>query len=167
MADTKYLEALIDAIKFVYERSDGYFKTTEGRERSMVFRIAHHLAHNIENKEVFVDIEPTRCERKTKRDSEGNPIIPDLIIHKRIDTGYVAVEFKCSRRYWKNDFNKLKCLTTPEEQRENDNSSTPHYEIGVFVYLTNEIKNIEINIFTDGCENTELTDQYQNKFKEK
>jgi hypothetical protein len=69
MADTKYLEALIEAIKFVYERSDGYFKTTEGRERSMVFRIAHHLAHNIENKEVFVDIEPTRCERKTKRDS--------------------------------------------------------------------------------------------------
>lgn len=159
--NTTYLEALVDAIHFTYKeslQSQNYFGITNGRERSMVFRIAHHLAEDIEKHGAFVDIEPTRCEGRvkrkpqTKRDSEGNPIIPDLIIHKRIDTGFVAVEFKCYRnkREWQKDFDKLKCLTVPKKLRENNNSSTPHYELGVFVYLTNNKDDIQIRIYENG-----------------
>lgn len=153
MADTKYLDALLDAIKRTYDesvQSKNYFGITNGRERSMVFRIAHHLARDIENDNVFVDIEPTRCEGKVKRNEEGKPIIPDLIIHKRINTGYVAVEFKCAKNYWKNDFKKLKCITTPKEQRKNSNTSTPYYKLGVFVYLTNNKDDIQIRIYENG-----------------
>lgn len=166
MADTKYLDALLDAIKRTYDesiQSKNYFGITNGRERSMVFRIAHHLARDIENKEVFVDTEPTRCEGRvkrkpqTKRNNEGKPIIPDLIIHKRIDTGYVAVEFKCSTSNWYRDYKKLKYLTSKD--------SKPHYELGVFVYLANNMQDIEIKIFKDGLENTEMTNLYQNKFR--
>lgn len=167
MADKKYLEALIAAIKFVYEYSDGYFKTTEGRERSMVFRIAHHLANQIEGEGIFVDIEPTRCEDDVKRMSAiktnetGNKIVPDLIIHKRKSTGYLVVEFKCYYDIYgrQNDFNKLVYLTKK--------GNRPHYKFGIFVYLTNKFENIEIHIFTDGCENTKLTDLYRRNFMEK
>ena len=167
MADTKYLEALIEAIKFVYERSDGYFKTTEGRERSMVFRIAHHLANQIEGEGLFVDIEPTRCEDDVKRmlaiktNEIGAKIVPDLIIHKRKSISYLVAEFKCyyDSDDWQKDFDKLVDLTKK--------GNIPHYEFGTFVYLTNKFENIEIHIFKDGCENTKLTKIYQEKFKEK
>lgn len=145
MTDTIYLETLIEAIRTTYEESEqsqNYFGITNGRERSMVFRIAHHLAKYIENGNIFVDIEPTRCEGDVKRNENGPPIRPDLIIHKRIDTGYLAVEFKCAKNYWKNDFKKLEYLTTKD--------SKPHYELGVFVYLTNDLKNVQIRIYENG-----------------
>ncbi len=172
MADTQYLDDLIDAIKFVYERSDGYFKTTEGRERSMVFRIAHRLANQIEGEGLFVDIEPTRCNgiKKTcqhEDDNKEHHIYPDLIIHKRNAEGCLVAEFKCSTDRWEHDEHKLECLTTPRLQRENRSISTPFYRYGAFVYLTNKFENIEIHIFKDGCENTKLTKIYQEKFKEK
>ena len=97
-------EQLRKAIKYVYRNEHEYFRTTDGRERSMVFRIAHRLANQLErergeNKEkIFVDIEATRCEQCSKRDSDGNIIIPDLIVHLRDGTSYLVVEFKCGNR---------------------------------------------------------------------
>lgn len=157
MADTTYLKALISAICATYEeskQSQNYFEITNGRERSMVFRIAYHLARDIEDGDVFVDIEPTRCEggvkRKpqTKRNEKGKPIRPDLVIHKRVDTGYLAVEFKCYKREteWSKDFKKLEYLTSKY--------SKPHYELGAFIYLTNNRNDLQIRIYENGTDVT-------------
>lgn len=152
-----YLEALVDAIKFVYNNSDGYFKSTSGRERSMVFRIAHRLANQIEGEGVFVDLEPTKCNHacqicQPKEDDEGHHIIPDLIIHRRIRPGYLVAEFKCSPNKWEHDCDKLKDLTTPHIKRNDIDHprNTPHYELGVFVYLSNRPKEVQITVFARG-----------------
>ena len=154
MTDTTYLKALVEAIKFIYNHSGDYFVSTEGRERSMVFRIAHRLANKIEGKyeDTFVDLEPTKCNGicKTCRhehDGKEHRIYPDLIIHQRNITGYMVVEFKCSEQEWEHDENKLKCLTTP---KENNNRSTPFYKLGAFVYLANDLKNVQIRIYENG-----------------
>ncbi len=150
MAETTYLKALVESIKFIYNHSGDYFVSTEGRERSMVFRIAHRLANKIEGKyeDTFVDLEPTRCEGDVKRNENGKPIRPDLVIHKRVDTGYLAVEFKCYKREteWSKDFKKLEYLTSKY--------SNPHYELGAFVYLTNNINDIQIKIYENGTDVT-------------
>lgn len=176
MTNRLFLNDLIESIRFVYNNSNEYFASTNGRERSIVFRIAHHLASEIENKKdfkyknTFVDIEPTRCENNVKKminpktDKKEKPIIPDLVIHKRFDVGYLVVEFKCTKRNWNNDFDKLMCLTTSKELRVSK-LSTPYYKLGAFVYLTNKLEDIKIKIFQNGRENEKLTEEYQSKFK--
>ena len=142
-----YLVALVDAIKFVYNNSDGYFKSTSGRERSMVFRIAHRLANQIEGEGVFVDIEPTKCNDACKvchceEDDEEHRIVPDLIIHHRNRQGYLVAEFKCSPDNWDHDYEKLINLTKTNHR--------PHYELGIFVYLSNHINKVQITVFARG-----------------
>ena len=169
MAETTYLKALVESIKFIYNHSGDYFVSTEGRERSMVFRIAHRLANKIEGKyeDTFVDLEPTKCNGRCKtcrheHDGKEHRIYPDLIIHQRNITGYMVVEFKCSEQKWEHDENKLKCLTTP---KENNNRSTPFYKLGAFVYLANELQDIEIHIYKNGKKDENLTKEYQIKLK--
>ena len=161
-----YLEALLDAIKFVYSHSGEYFRSTSGRERSMVFRIAHHLANKIEGEGVFVDLEPTKCNGINKTcqyedENKEHRIIPDLIIHRRIRPGYLVAEFKCSPDNWEHDYDKLEKLTTTLAQRRNDTNATytgtPYYELGVFVYLKNYSKEVKIDVFAHGKKQATLS----------
>lgn len=158
----RYLEELMNSVRYVYEKSGDYFTSTKGRERSMVFRIAHRLAPRIEGEGVFVDIEATRCNDDVKRCQNSDSIRPDMIIHERNSTGYIVAEFKCYHdgAAWIHDFSKLEYLTTPKDQRENSNSSTPYYKLGLFIYLTDAEQDIQVRLYENG-ENVTDRNPYQ------
>ena len=89
-----YANELFNAIDDFYKTVDEheYFTEVEGRERGIVFRIAHILANKIEEKGVYVDCEANRCNGHSKIMPSNNIlqkliktefITPDLIIHKR------------------------------------------------------------------------------------
>ena len=145
------LEEFKSAIKKVYDCSDGYFSPTKGRERSIVFRVAHHLANQIEEKlKLFVDIEATRCNGMTKS-ANGIIIVPDLIVNERRGSSRIVEKFKCTRNLQKKtkDCNKLKLFTNLNK----DNALSkccPTYELGAFVYLGNTLDKVEITLFQNG-----------------
>ena len=59
-----YANELFNAIDDFYKTEDEYkyFAEVEGRERGIVFRIAHILANRLERKyNVYVDCEANRC----------------------------------------------------------------------------------------------------------
>ena len=152
MEDITVFGALKDAIRTVYLESGSYFKPTKGRERSIVFRIAHELANRIEDKlNLHVDIEPTRCNGITKR-AEAI-IVPDLVVHKRGGKGHLAVEFKCTHNISdkEHDCAKLSLLTL-EQKDYALKKCCPTYNFGAFVYLANTLDKVEITIFVNGCE---------------
>lgn len=154
------LEEFKSAIKKVYDCSDGYFSPTKGRERSMVFRVAHHLANQIEEKlKLFVDIEATRCNGIAKRANvkriiyNETIVVPDLIVHERKGKGYLVVEFKCHKdsEEKKHDCNKLKIFTTLVKDKDLS-KCCPTYELGAFVYLGDTLDKVEITLFQNGAE---------------
>lgn len=165
-----YLEALKQAVIKTYresQESNNYFCPTTGREQSIVFRIAHILANDIENHDIFVDIEPTRCSENESgiRDpklmivnsKKSTSIRPDLIVHQRDGHGYLAVEFKCSNRCWDNDYKKLKYLTSRD--------ADPRADIGVFMYLTSDGMRIETKVYKNGHEDEKLSESYQEQLR--
>ena len=152
MNDVTILEAFKIAIIKAYKESEDYFNPTNGRERSMVFRIAHHLARDIEKElDMFVDIEATRCNGRVKR-IIGNTIArPDLIVHKREGKGYFVAEFKCNKNSTQKlyDYAKLSAFTFKDKPKYLANCC-PTYEMGAFVYLGNRIDDIRITLFENG-----------------
>ena len=149
------LECLKTSIRDVYKKEKDYFTPIRGRERDIVFRIAHILANKIEkNREntehIFVDIEANRCNECIKTNIQGEKIVPDLIIHVRNGTSYVVAEFKCSARDETEDKKKLKDMTTVEKSREQEDSKCPHYDLGVFIHLMDE--EVEYTLFENGKE---------------
>lgn len=164
MDDNMYLISLLEAVRFVYCNSGNYFSKSSGRERSMVFRIAHRLANVIEGEGIFVDIEATRCNYDTKRIGYKR-IIPDLIVHKRFGQNILVAEFKCDKNNWDNDFEKLSNLTQYPRQNENKSRNMPYYKLGIFVYLGDYLKDVHVIIYKNG---KNVTDNYvfQNILKE-
>jgi hypothetical protein len=150
--DTKILDFFKMAIIKAYKESDDYFKPTEGRERSMVFRVAHHLASDIEKElEVFVDIEATRCNGRSKRDDNNAIVVPDLVIHQRRGKGYFVAEFKCNRKRAEKDHDYAKLsIFTLKNKPKYLKACCPSYEMGAFVYLGNHIDDIRITLFENG-----------------
>lgn len=153
------LELLQDSIREVYKNEHDYFKIANGQhrhERQIVFRIAHILANKIEEAKkligeegkIFVDFEPNRFGNKVKRTPDGKTIIPDVIIHERKGNGYFVVEFKHEGLDEKHDFKKLKQLTTPKEEREEDWKKYPFYKLGIFVRLKDS--DTEYTLFKNG-----------------
>ena len=155
-----YANELFDAIDEFYKTEDDYFAKVDGREQSVVFRIAHILANKIclERNEVFVDCEANRCNGDSKRVPansfwkellKAEFITPDLIIHKRNGKSYIAVEFKTSKRDMKHDYEKLAFLTA--DKGEYLNGSFPTYDLGLSILLgNNKIK--EVKCFVNGKE---------------
>lgn len=153
MEDICIIKELKKAIKDVYKDSEGYFCPTKGRERSMVFRIAHHLANQIETKtDIFVDIEATRCNGRTKRGDCEAIVKPDLIVHKRGGHGLLVAEFKCDRSSAKKNYDcaKLEFFTMDKRQSKYMKLSCPTYDLGAFVYLGNSLSDVEITLFANG-----------------
>jgi hypothetical protein len=152
MADTKYLEALIDAIKFVYEDEHQYFDKLKGCEQAVEFRIAHRMANFIESAEpdVNVDCEIRKCNGILKFAEKR----PDIVVHKRKNIGYLVVEIKCDRRNRNNDFEKLELFTLVNKPNI-FSTNVPTYELGVFVYLTDKLNDIEFRIYENGIDTTE------------
>ena len=150
--DTKILDLFKVAIIKAYKESDDYFNPTEGRERSMVFRIGHHLASDIEKElEVFVDVEATRCNGTSKRDNNEAIVVPDLVIHQRGGKGYFVAEFKCNRKKTEKDHDYAKLsIFTLKNKPKYLKACCPSYEIGAFVYLGNHIDDIRITLFENG-----------------
>ncbi len=153
MIGISILEALKHAINKTYEESDDYFNPSRGRERSMVFRIAHHLAMEIEERSnLFVDIEATRCNGAVKRLYGTNSIVrPDLIVHERNGKGYLVAEFKCNKNSAekREDYAKLSLFTYKNKPKPLANNC-PTYEIGIFVYLGCHEKDVRITLFNNG-----------------
>ena len=155
---TEVLSILKTTIEEFYKNEKDYFSFVRGRERSIVFRIAHKLADKIENEIklaennelIFVDIETNRCNGKIKRNSIGDIIRPDLCVHKRNGTGYLVAEFKCCNTSSVNDFTKLELLTLPKEKYTNLNRCCPSYQLGVFVRLKDN--EVQLITFKDGKE---------------
>ena len=154
-----YANILFDAIKEFYEKEKDYFYPAEGRERGIVFRIAHILSNRLENKySVYVDCEANRCNGDSKRVPansfwrellKAEFITPDLIIHKRNGESYVAVEFKTSPRNMKHDYEKLAFLTA--DKGKYLNGSFPTYDLGLSILLGNDgIR--EVKCFVNGKE---------------
>ena len=131
------LEYFKTSIMDVYKKEKDYFTPISGRERDIVFRIAHSLANKIEgNENIYVDIEANRCNGDVKRNTERKTISPDLIIHKREGTGYLVAEFKCgNNNNPKKDFAKLELLTMDKKEHPNLKGDAPTYLQGVFVHL--------------------------------
>lgn len=150
--DTKILDLFKVAIIKAYKESDDYFNPTEGRERSMVFRIGHHLASDIEKElEVFVDVEATRCNGTSKRDNNEAIVVPDLVIHQRGGKGYFVAEFKCNRKKAEKDHDYAKLsIFTLKNKPKYLKACCPTYEMGAFVYLGNRIDDIRITLFENG-----------------
>ena len=146
-----YAKELFNAIDEFYKTEDEYeyFVKVDGRERGIVFRIAHILANRLEKKyNVYVDCEANRCNGDVKCIDICKPIL-DLIIHKRNSTSYVAVEFKTSKRDIEHDYDKLKELTSYKDEDSNENS--PTYDLGISILLGNDgIR--EIKCFVKGTE---------------
>lgn len=143
------LEYLKTSIRDVYKTEGSYFDSVRGRERSVVFRIAHNLANRIEGKEnIYVDIEANRCNGDVKRNTEGNTIFPDLIVHKREGTGYLVAEFKCGNRNASKDFAKLELFTMDKRMYRNLNKFCPTYKLGIFVRLKDN--EVEYTLFENG-----------------
>ena len=154
-----YANELFDAIDEFYKTEDDYFAKVDGREQSVVFRIAHILANRLERKyNVYVDCEANRCNGDSKRVPansfwrellKAEFITPDLIIHKRNGKSYIAVEFKTSKRDMKHDYEKLAFLTA--DKGEYLNGSFPTYDLGLSILLgNNKIK--EVKCFVNGKE---------------
>ena len=146
------LEQLKKSIQELYKTEKNYFTPVEGRERSIVFRIAHILANKIEldknlnTNDVFVDIEANRCNGDIKRINLLHVIRPDLSVHKREGTGYLVVEFKCGNESEKDDYVKLRALTKEKDEFYSDYS--PTYKLGAFIRLKNS--GVEYTLFKDG-----------------
>lgn len=151
------LEYLKASIVDVYKSEGDYFNSVKGRERSIVFRIAHILANKIEGKDnIFVDIEANRCNGYVKRNAEEHTIYPDLIVHKRDGKGYLVAEFKCGNYSSRKDFAKLELLTMDKKEHQYLKRDVPTYQLGVFVRLKND--EVEYTFFRNGKENkTEVT----------
>ena len=140
----KLLKEVQKSIDSFNKDREPYFHDIKGNERSVVFRIAHELAKSIEgNKEfpnIYVDIEPRRCNQRPKTNPTTNhPMTPDVIIHNRGGKGYIAMEFKCETPPTDDDKIKLQLLTTPREKRKNlsNMNRCPKYEVGIMVHLKN------------------------------
>lgn len=146
--DKTVLDALKHSILEIYKEESDYFRNKTGREQSIQFRIAYKMAERIEKTyvDLFVDCEPTRCNGQSKIYGKR----PDIIIHQRYNEkkGYLVVELKCSRRNWKNDFEKLKQFTNPK----NNINNCPNYMLGAFVYLGDTLDKVEITLFQNGAE---------------
>lgn len=155
---SNYVNKLFDSIKEFYDKEKNYFYPVEGRERNIVFRIAHKLASKIEDGDIFVDCEANRCNGHSKIMPSNNIlqkliktefITPDLIIHKRNGKSYIAVEFKTSKRDMKHDYEKLAFLTA--DKGTYLNQGFPTYDLGVSILLGND-KIKEVKCFVKGEE---------------
>ena len=149
-----YANELFNAIDDFYKTEDEYkyFAEVEGRERGIVFRIAHILANRLERKyNVYVDCEANRCNGEVKSIDICKPIL-DLIIHKRNSTSYVVVEFKVSENIeaLEHDYEKLEYLTN-DNRNENSKINSPTYDLGVSILLGDDgIR--EVKCFVNGKE---------------
>ena len=163
----KLLKVVHKTIKDFNDNREPYFYNIEGNERSVVFRIAHNLANSIEeNKEfpnVYVDIEPRRCNRRPKTNPNTNhPMTPDVIIHNREGKGYIAMEFKCQTLPTTDDKIKLQLLTMPNDKRKHflNMNRCPKYELGIMIHLKNKtIKNTDLVGYTYYVDGNEFTDE--------
>ena len=149
-----YANELFNAIDEFYKTEDEYkyFADVKGRERGIVFRIAHILANRLESKHnVYVDCEANRCNGEVKSIDICKPIL-DLIIHKRNSTSYVVVEFKVSENIeaLEHDYEKLEYLTN-DNRNENSKINSPTYDLGLSILLRNDgIR--EVKCFVNGKE---------------
>ena len=136
----------------IFREEKDYFSPMQGCEQAVEFRIAHRMANLIESAEpdVNVDCEVRKCNGIIKIDDRR----PDIVIHKRKDTGYLSIEIKCNKRNWINDFDKL-VLFTHKNKPNLSGDNVPTYELGVFVYLTDKLEDIEFRIYENGIDTTE------------
>jgi len=161
MADTKYLDTLVDSIRAIYREEKDYFSPMQGCEQAVQFRIAHRMADQIEHqtKDIKVDCEARKCNGYIKVDKKR----PDIIIHKRKSTDYLVVEIKCNKRNWNNDFDKL-VRFTHKNKPNLSGDNVPTYELGAFVYLADNEQDKAIRIYENG---KDVTNEYPyNKFLE-
>lgn len=145
---------LLHAIQKFY-KMDGILleNNREGMERSCVFRIGVYLQQlidcHIEFDGLNLDCEYNKSNEGRKL-LDGEPVIPDLIIHKRNlnnpvtnDNNTMIIEFK---GHWNhnedNDYNKLRKFTL--------SSGEYGYQLGVFVRLN--MNDYELKYFKNGQE---------------
>jgi len=143
-------------------------------ERTLANRMSIYLDKYFHEDDIYVDVEYNRNGLDTKlaqldRNCGPKKILPDIIVHKRIDgaiydderTNLLVIEMKkMNNSSVKRDDQKLKALTSDIGTKYKDKYYVYHYVIGIFFRPSNELEKAEIIIYTDGSINSDLTKEY-------
>ncbi len=149
MTDFDLLIIFIKAVCKIYQ-NDSDLIEIGANERTITHRLGFYIEEELNNKEYNVDCEYNRDGFDPKKNNNGNYIIPDVIIHKRLtDKNYLAIEAKKEQNNnheYDGAKEKLKVLTNQNGKYK--------YQLGIFIDFKKDIKDaIESIIYYKNGEN--------------
>ncbi|MBQ7240906.1 MAG: hypothetical protein IJS56_05670 [Bacilli bacterium] len=152
MTDFELLKIFIKAVCNIYQNDSDLIKIG-ANERAITHRLGFYIEEELNNKEYNVDCEYNRDGFAPKKNNNGNCIIPDVIIHKRlIDKNYLVIEAKKDQnnnQEYDDTKEKLKVLTNQNGRYK--------YQLGIFIDFKKDIKDaIESIIYYKNGENYDL-----------